>query len=102
MATSRLDRVRIDVAGEIIEISSDERDLLLEELIFVPACKTIRRKLEAAEASGPVELDAVERSRLRGALEQWTLDVVQPEGIERLHAALVRADLGGSIHTPLG
>jgi len=88
---SRLDRVRIDVAGEIVEISWDDRDVLLEELAFAADTKPIRVKFEAVGASRPVELDAEDRPRLRSALDNWGSDRLQPDGIARLHAAL-RAD----------
>jgi hypothetical protein len=92
MEAGRLDRVRVDVAGEIVEISWDERDVLLEELAFAADTKSIRVKLEAVGASRPVELDAEQRARLRTALDDWGSDRLQPDGIARLHAALVRAD----------
>jgi hypothetical protein len=94
MESSRLDRVRVDVAGEIVEISWHERDMLLQELSFVAGSKTIREKFEAVGASRPVELDEMERPHLRAALEDWERDIVQPGGIERLHAALERDDQG--------
>jgi hypothetical protein len=90
--SSRLDRVHVDVAGEIVEISWDERDVLLEELAFAADTKSIRVKFEAVGASRPVELDAEQRARLRTALDDWGSDRLQPDGIARLHAALVRAD----------
>ena len=92
METSRLDRVRVDVAGEIVEITWDERDTLLEELAFAEGTKPIRERFEAVGESRPVELDVQERTRLRVALDNWGEDRLQPEGIARLHAALVRAE----------
>jgi hypothetical protein len=100
MEPGRLDRVRIDVAGEMVEISWRERDMLLEELAFVEGTKAIREKLEAVGASRPVELDDEERSRLRRALEQWDRDVVQPDGLDRLHRALMRAGSPGGSAGP--
>jgi hypothetical protein len=94
MEASRLDRVRVDVAGKIVEISWDERDTLLEELAFAADTKPIRVKFEAVGASRPVELDTEERARLRIALDDWGSDRLQPEGIARLHEAL-RADANG-------
>jgi hypothetical protein len=92
MEASRLDRVRIDVAGEIVEITWDERDVLLEELAFAVDAKPIRVKFEAVGASRPVELDVEDQARLRTALDEWGSDRLQPDGIAGLHAALVRAD----------
>jgi hypothetical protein len=91
MEASRLDRVQIDVAGEIITISWNERDVLLEELAFAADTKPIRVKFEAVGASRPVKLDAEDRARLRTALDEWGSDRLQPEGIARLHWALARA-----------
>jgi hypothetical protein len=92
--SSRLERVRVDVAGEIVEIYWHERDMLLQELSFVAGSKTIREKFEAVGASRPVELDDMERPHLRATLEGWELDIVPPEGIGRLQTALERADRG--------
>ena len=94
MEAGRLDRVRVDVAGEIVEITWDERDVLLEELAFAEGTKSIRERFEAVGASRPVELDAEQRARLRGALDDWGEDRLQPEGIARLHAALRSATPG--------
>jgi hypothetical protein len=88
----RLDRVYVDVAGVIVEITWHERDVLLEELAFAEGTKPIRERFEAVGASRPVELDAEQRARLRAALDDWGEDRLQPEGIARLHAALVRAE----------
>jgi hypothetical protein len=84
--------VHVDVAGEIVEITWTDRDVLLEELAFAEGTKPIRERFEAAGASPTVELDAEERTRLRAALDDWGEDRLQPEGIARLHAALVRAE----------
>lgn len=88
MEASGLDRVRVDVAGEIVEISWDERDILLEELAWAAETKSIRVLFEAAEPNRTVELDAELRARLRAALDNWGEDRLQPDGIARLHAAL--------------
>jgi hypothetical protein len=89
---SRLDQVRIDVAGEIVQISWDERDVLLKELAFAADTKPIRVKFETVEASRPVELDAADRAHLRKALDEWGSDRLQPDGLARLHAVLIQAD----------
>ena len=91
MESTRLDRVRVDVAGEIVLITWDERDVLLEELAFAEGTKPIRESFEAVGASRQVELDVEQQARLRTALDDWGSDRLQPEGIVRLHAALVRA-----------
>jgi hypothetical protein len=91
MEASRLDRVLINLAGEVVQITWAERDTLLEELAFAAETKPIRVKFEAVGASRPVELDADDRAHLRKALDEWGSDRLQPDGIARLHAALVRA-----------
>jgi hypothetical protein len=92
MEAGGLDRVRIDVAGETVEVTWHERDVLLEELAFAPGTKDVRIKLEAAGPSRMVELDREERASLRRALDDWGSDRLQLEGIARLHRALTRAD----------
>jgi len=87
----RLDRVHVNVAGEIVEITWDDRDVLLEELAFAEGTKPIRERFEAVGASQPVALDAEQRARLRAALDDWGEDRLQPDGIARLHEALKRA-----------
>jgi hypothetical protein len=96
--TSRLDRVQVDVEGEIVEISWSDRDTLLEGLERVAGCETIVQKFEAVGASRPVQLDAEQRLRLRVALELWGISVL-PDGLMRLLLALVRADPGGDVST---
>jgi hypothetical protein len=95
MEAGRLDRVRVNVAGEVVTISWHERDVLLEELAFAEGTKPIRERFEAVGASRPVELDAEERVGLRTALDDWGSDRLQPEGLRHLHAALRRADARG-------
>ena|ERR1019366_7801071 len=98
MESSRLDRVQIDVAGEIVEIAWKERDRLLRRLRAVAGCEKVVQHFEAAGASRPVQLDDEQRSRLRVTLELWG-DSVLPGGLARLLAALVRADPGGYVGT---
>jgi len=92
MEASRIDRVHVDVAGTIVEITWNARDRLLKKLRFVFGCETIVGKFEAAGASRPVELDDGERLRLRVALEVWDGGGELPDEIARLLVALVRAD----------
>jgi hypothetical protein len=98
MAAGRLDRVQVDVSGEIIEISWGERDALLEKLETIAGCDAIVEKFDAVGASRPVQLDDEQRSRLRVALELWGVSVL-PDGLARLLIALVRADPGGRVGT---
>jgi hypothetical protein len=94
----RLDRVQVDVAEEIVEISWDERDMLLEKLETVAGCDTIVEKFEAVGASRPAHLNDEQRLHLRVALELWGVSVL-PDGLTRLLVALVRADPGGHVGT---
>jgi hypothetical protein len=98
MESSRLDRVQIDVAGEIVEIAWKERDTLLRRLRAIAGCEKVIQNFEAVGASRPVQLDDEQRSRLRVTLELWG-DSVLPGGLARLLAALVRADPGGHVAT---
>ena len=50
MEVSRLDRVQIDVAGKVVEISWNERKTLLFELRFVAGCETIIEIFKAVGA----------------------------------------------------
>jgi hypothetical protein len=90
MEKSRLDRVQIDVAGRIVEISWGERDALIGKLRLITGFETIIDKFKAVGASRPVELDAGERADLRTVLELWGVRVM-PAGLARLLMALVRA-----------
>ena len=67
----RPDAVRVEVAANLVEISSGERDRLLKKLWVVSGFDAIMAKFEAAGSSTPVHLDLVERLRLRVALEVW-------------------------------
>jgi hypothetical protein len=84
-------RVLIRLPDELVEISSEERDSILEALVFVADSKSIREKFEVG-ANRPVTLDQEERTRLRAALADWDSDLWLPEGIEGLLEALERAD----------
>jgi hypothetical protein len=88
MSSDRTNRVRIDVAGEMVEITWHERDVLLEELAWAPGMKAVRERFEAVDATRPVELTEGEQSDLREALDSWGSDSLQPDGIARLHSAL--------------
>ncbi len=90
---SRLDRVQVDVAGNVVEITWAERDWLLKRVYRVAGFETIVAKFEAVGASRPVELDFDERARVRAPLEFWEHDL--QDGLARLLDALVRAAPGG-------
>jgi hypothetical protein len=100
METSRLARVHVEVAENLVEITWGERDTLLDKLRFVTGCETIIERFWSAGASRPVELDDEQRSRLRVTLELWGVSVL-PDGLARLLIALVQADPGGQVGTAL-
>jgi hypothetical protein len=97
MEASRLDRVRVQVDGDIIEISWAERDALLNHLAYVAGSQSVRGRFEAVGASGSraVDLTPDDRWRLRVALDDWDRDMLKSDGISRLRDALVRADPSG-------
>ncbi len=84
-------RVLIRLPDELVEITSDERDAILEALVYVADSKSIREKFEIG-ANRPVTLDKEERACLRAALADWDSEVWLPEGIAALLEALERAD----------
>jgi hypothetical protein len=92
---SRLDQVRVDVAGDVVEITWAERDWLLRKINVVAGFETIVAKFDAVGASKPVELDFDERARLRAPLEFWEREL--QDGLARLLDALVRAAPGGHV-----
>lgn len=92
MEANRLERVRINLPDEVIELSRHERDVLLEELCFVAGLKSVRERFEAVGATQPVELDDGQRLSLRTVLTGWESDIALPDGIARLLGALERAD----------
>jgi hypothetical protein len=51
MEASRLERVRIDVAGDIVEIAWDERDVLLEELAFAEGDEADPRQVRGSRSA---------------------------------------------------
>lgn len=97
MQASRLDQVRVDVAGNVVEISWAERDWLLEKIATVAGFASIIEKFEAVGASMPAELNFDERARLRAPLEFWEHDLTT--GLTRLLIALVCAAPGGHVGT---
>jgi hypothetical protein len=98
MGTSRLVCVHVEVAENLVEITWDERDRLLDKLGDVAGSETIIERFWAAGASWPVVLDDQQRSLLRVTLELWGVSVL-PDGLARLLIALVRADPGGRVGT---
>jgi hypothetical protein len=90
METIRM--VWINVNGNRVEITWAERDWLLKKIAGVAGYQTIVAKLHSVEASGPVEFDFGERSRLRAPLESWERDL--PDGLTQLLEALELAAPG--------
>jgi hypothetical protein len=96
----RLNRVQVDVAGTLVDISWEERATLLQKLQTIGGCDTILEKLvDAVAASGSAELDAEEQLRLRMTLERWGF-IELTDGLEHLLVALVRADPRGHVAAP--
>ena len=95
MEARRLDRVQVNVAGNDVEITWDERDTLLGRLRLLSGCESIVQKFEAVGASRPVKLDHVQQARLRVVLELWGV-AVMPDGLAHLLVVLVRADPSGA------
>jgi hypothetical protein len=97
----RLDRAHVDVAGEIVAITWDERERLIEKLRGVAGSGPVIARFEAVGVSKPVGLDDAERTYLRVALEVWdgANELPAGDGIVHLLVALVRADPGGHVGT---
>src|SRR5690242_3424099 len=101
MEASRQDRVPVDVDGEIVEISWDERAALLNHLAYVAGSQDVRGRFATVGATSPVALTPDDRWRLRKALEGWDRDMLESDGISHLRDALVRADpFGGPPSRP--
>ena len=94
---SRLSRVDIEIAENLVEITWDERERLLDKLRDVAGCDTIIERFWAVGASIPVELDDEQQTRLRVALEFWEQRNPLPDGLARLLDALFNADPGGDV-----
>jgi hypothetical protein len=98
MEESWLDPVRINVNGNLVEITWAERDWLLKKIAGVVGYQTIVAKFYAVEVSGPVESDFCERARLRLPLESWEQGL--PDGLARLLEALELSAPGRHVGTP--
>ena len=94
MEASRPDAVRVEVGANVVEIDLDERDQLLKRLRIIAGFDTVIAKFAATDPSRPIQLDIIERLRLRVALEIWRNTSELPNGLAFLLAALVRADAG--------
>jgi hypothetical protein len=101
MEVEGLDRARINVRWEIVEITWEEREGLLRKIATVAGYETVVAKFHAVGASRPVELNEGEMARLRVPLEFWAQTRGLPDGLARLLAALVRTDPGGQVDTGL-
>jgi hypothetical protein len=97
---SRLARVHVEVAESLVEITWDERDMLIAHLTAAAGHDSIIESFWAVGASRPVVLNDEQRSRLRVMLELWGVTVL-PDGLARLLLALVQADPGGGVGTAL-
>jgi hypothetical protein len=97
MSSNGTSRIRIDVAGEIVEMTSRERDMLLVGLAWAPGVQAVRRKFAAVGTARPVELDYRDRLELWNALGGLGTDFLEPDGIARLHCALGAARPDASV-----
>jgi len=92
MEAGRLDRVRIDVAGEI----SRSRPAIATYCSRSSRGQPVRRRSASSsrrsERAGRSNSTSRTERRLRQALDDWGSDHLQPDGIARLHSALVRAE----------
>src|SRR5689334_2425203 len=85
-----LDVIRVDLPGESVEITREDRDFLLKELCFVAGSGSVREAFEIAGRTRTVALDNEQQSRLRATLASWEADLALPDGITGLLAALNR------------
>ena len=92
MEESRPDRIWVNLAGEIVDISRRDRDALLQELAMTAGHHALREKFEAAGEHRPVQLGRGDMSDLRTTIETWKRDGLPPDGLAPLLAALVRTD----------
>lgn len=98
MEETRLDRVRVQVADETVEITWDEREALLTRLRDTHKRETIVAKFNAVMATRAVVLNPDEQEPVRAVLRLWDQDEHGlPDGLVGLLSALVRADPGGHI-----
>jgi hypothetical protein len=98
MGASRLSRVQVEVAEDLVEITWDERTVLLDKLGDAAGSGSIIERFWAVGASFPVVLNDLQRSLLRVTLERWGITAL-PDGLARLLVALVKADPAGDIGT---
>jgi hypothetical protein len=97
MEEDGLDRVQVEVADEIVEITWDEREALLERLRDIHGRETIIARFNAVGATRAVVLAPAEWEPVRVVLQVWEQDPNGlPSGLAGLLSALVRADPGGS------
>jgi hypothetical protein len=101
MESSHPDRVEVQVAGETVEITWDEREALLDRLRNVHGRETIVAKFQAVETSRTVVLERDDWEPVRSVLQFWEHGPDGlPIGLVGLLSALVRADPGGGVGTP--
>ena len=100
MEEGHLDRVHVEVEDEIVEITWDEREALLDRLRNVHGRETIVAKFQAVGASRTVVLEPDDWVPVRVVLQFWNQEEVgPPNGLVDLLYALVRAGTGGSVGT---
>jgi hypothetical protein len=76
----RLNKVRIAVGGEIVEVPWSSRFELLERLPGLHSGADLVRRFEAVGATRPVDLDAAGTLLLTDVLARW-VDELGPNGL---------------------
>jgi hypothetical protein len=94
MGASRLACVHVEIADNLVEITWDERAALLDKLSDIADSGTTIERFWSSGASRTVILNDEQRSQLRVTLELWGVNAL-PDGLARLHLALVQPDSGG-------
>ena len=96
MGATRHALVHVEVGKGLVEITWDERAMLLDKLSDIDGSETIIERFWTGGASRPVVLDDQQRSRLRVTLETWDVGAL-PDRLAYLLQALVHAEPSGNI-----
>jgi hypothetical protein len=81
----RLNRVRVAVAGEVVEISWADRDALVEQLAGEPELVALFR---AVGSTRPVEIPDRLQARLADEVARWARSSGFPAGLQELRDVL--------------
>jgi hypothetical protein len=96
MGATRHALVHLEVGENLVEITWDERAMLLDKLSDVAGSETTIERFWAVGVSEPVVLNDQQRSRLRVTLETWGVGVM-PDRLAYLRQALMHAEPGASV-----